>query len=110
MAEIIKLADNFIGREDREKLESFAGHTIARGRAMRWYWDKNAKGEEQFIIRCDGADITLSVTISRDRKQDEFYARGTVGGLIARGSIEHLLAKLEVYFVRLHNEQPDTPA
>ena len=110
MTEIIRLPDNFIGREDREKLESFAGHTIARGRATRWYWDKNDEGDDQFVIRSGAADMQLAVTISRDRKQDEFYARDTVGGLIAQGTIEHLFAELEAYFVRLHNEQPDTPA
>ena len=107
MAEIIRLPDNFIGKEDREKLESFAGHTIALGRATRWYWDKNAGGDDQFIICTRGA---VAVIISRERAQDAFCARDPVGVLIARGALEHLFAVLEAHFVNLHNEQPDTPA
>jgi hypothetical protein len=110
MTKIIKLPNNFIGKEDREKLESFARHTIARGRATRWYWGRNAEGDDQFAICSHGADLQLAVTISRDRKQDEYYARDTVGDMIAQGAIEHLFAELEVYFIRLLNEQPDTPA
>lgn len=110
MTEIIRLPDNFIGKEDRGKLESFAGHTVAHGRATRWHWDKNANGDDHLVICPGGADHLLTVTISRDREQDAFCARDAVGCLIALGTLEHVLAELELYFVRLHNEQPDTPA
>jgi len=110
MTEIISFPENIISKEDREKLESFAGHTIGRGRATRWHWDKNAEGDDQLIICTGGADKLLTVTIGRDRKQDVFYGRDTTGDLIAQGPLEQLLAALEVYFVHLHNEQPDTPA
>ena len=110
MTKIIRLPDNIISKEDREKLESFAGHTIARGRATRWNWDKNGEGDDQFVVSSRGSDMQFTVTISRDREQDVFYAHDTVGCLIALGALEHLFAELEVYFVRLHDEQPDTPA
>jgi hypothetical protein len=50
MTEIITLPDNFIGKEDREKLESFAAHTIAHGRATRLQWDKDTDGGDIFEI------------------------------------------------------------
>ena len=110
MTEIIRLPDNFIGKEDREKLESFAGHTIARGRATRWHWDKNAAGDDVFEIYTGGADELLAVNISRDRQRDEYLARDAAGHPIVRGVLEHVFAELEEYFVRLHGEPPDTPA
>jgi len=110
MTRIIRLPDNFIGREDREKLESYAGHTIARGRATRWHWGRNADGDDTFEIHTGGADAIVAVTISRDRRQDVFCARDAAGVPIATGALEHVFAELEGYFVRLHGEQPDTPA
>jgi hypothetical protein len=110
MTEIIRLPDNFIGREDREKLESFAGHTVARGRATRWYWDKNADGDDHFVICIGGTANTQTVIVSRDREQDVFFARDTLGCLIASGTLDHVFAVLDVYFAQLHDEQPDTPA
>jgi len=110
MTEIIRLPDNFIGKEDREKLESFAGHTIARGRATRWHWAKNAAGNDVFEIYTGGADEILNVSISRDRQRDEYLASDAAGHPIVTGVLEHVFAELEGYFIRLHGEQPDTPA
>jgi hypothetical protein len=110
MTEIIRLPDNFIGREDREKLESYAGHTIAHGRATRWHWGKNTAGDDVFEIYTGGADEMLAAHISRDREQDEYQARDAAGRLIAAGALEHVFAELEGYFVRLHGEGPDRPA
>ncbi|HYQ70395.1 MAG TPA: hypothetical protein VET88_00555 [Gammaproteobacteria bacterium] len=110
MTEIIRLPDNIIGKEDRERLESFAGHTIARGRATRWHWGKNAAGDDVFEIYTGGAHEVLAVDISRDRRRDEYQARDVAGHPVARGMLEHVFAELEAYFIRLHGEQPDTPA
>jgi hypothetical protein len=110
MTEIIRLPDNFIGKEDREKLESFAGHTIARGRATRWHWGKDAEGDDVFEIYRGSGDITLAVSISRIREQDAFCVRDAAGQSIASGSLEHVFAELEAYFVRLHDEGPDSYA
>ena len=50
MTEIIKLPENFIGKEDREKMESFGGHEISHGRATRWHWGEDADGDDVFEI------------------------------------------------------------
>ena len=110
MTEIIRLPDNFIGKEDREKLESFGGHTIARGRATRWHWGKDADGDDIFEIYPASADNTLAVSISRNRELDAFCARDAAGRSITSGPLEHVFAELEAYFVRVHGEGPDTYA
>jgi hypothetical protein len=110
MTRIIRLPDNFIGKEDREKLESFAGHTIARGRATRWHWGRNAAGDDSFEIHTGGADDRLAVKISRDREQDAFCARDAAGFTIVSGALDHVFAQLEDYFIRMHGERPDSPA
>ena len=110
MTDIINLPSNFIGKEDRERLESFAGHTIAHGRATRWHWDKNAAGDDLFEIYKGGERETLTARISRDRKLDAFRARDARGNLITSGALEHVFAELEAYFSRLHGEGSDMPA
>jgi hypothetical protein len=110
MTQIIRLPHNFIGKEDRERLESFAGHTIARGRATRWHWGKDADGDDVFEIYPSRADPMLSVSISRNRELDAFCARDAAGCSIASGALDHVFAELEAYFVRVHGEGPDTSA
>ena len=110
MSEVINLPANFIGKEDREKLEGFGGHTIAHGRATHWHWDKNAEGDDVFEIYRGGEHETLAARISRDRKLGAFRAHDATGGLISSGALEHVFAELEVYFTRLHGEGPDIPA
>lgn len=110
MNKIHDLPDNFIGKADHEKLESFAGHTVARGRAVRWHWDKTGDGDDVLeIFRHNDAD-TPDARITRDRQQDAFLAHDAGGTLIASGILEHMLAELEAYFARLHGEMPDAPA
>jgi hypothetical protein len=110
MSEIIRLPDNFIGKEDREKLESFGGHTIARGRATRWHWGRDADGDDIFEIYPGSADNTLAISICRNRELDAFCARDATGLSIASGTLDHVFAELEAYFVRVHGEGPDTYA
>lgn len=110
MAKIIKLPGNFIGIEDRERLESFGGHTIAHGRATRWHWGKDVDGDDVFEIHTGGADDILAVRIKRDREQDRYIALDDAGHTIASGALEHVFAELDGYFARLHGEGPDTPA
>jgi hypothetical protein len=107
---IVNLAPNFIGKEDRRKLESFGGHTIAHGRATRWHWDEDPARSEVFEIYRGGKDETLAACVCRDRENDSFYARDGTGSLIATGTLEHLFTELEAYFSRLHGEEPGRPA
>ena len=107
---IIKLPDNFIGKEDRQKLEGFAGHTVARGRAVRWHWDRDVDGSDVFEIVAGGLERRPVVRISRSRALDAYTARDAGGFPIARGSLDHVFAELEFYFARLHGEGPDSCA
>jgi len=109
MSEIIQLPGNLIGKEDREKLESFAGHTIAHGRATRWHWGTDAHGNDVLEIYRGGAEEELAARLGRDRQRDAFRARDASGGLIAAGALEQVFAELEVYFARLHGEPPGSP-
>lgn len=106
MTEIITLPDNFIGKEDREKLESIAAHTIAHGRATHWQWSKDADGVDNFEIYPVGADNRRTVRICRNRELDRFCDRDAAHS-IASGALEHVFAALELYFMHLHGEEPD---
>jgi hypothetical protein len=110
MTRVIRLPDNFIGKEDRDKLESYAGHTIARGRATRWCWGKNADGDDRFEIHTGGANDRLAVTVSRNREQDAFFMFDAAGRLITTGTLDQVFVVMENYFIRIHGERPDTPA
>ena len=99
MTEIIKLPENFIGKEDREKMESFGGHEISHGRATRWHWGEDADGDDVFEIHSGGEDEMLVSRISRDRELDTFCAHDAPGKLIVSGKLEHIMAELEqIYF------------
>ena len=92
-------------------MESFGGHTIAHGRATRWHWDKDSNGDDVFEIYRGGADEVLAARISRNRKMDAFCAHDGIGKLIEAGTLTHVMAELEKYFIRSHGgENPDMPA
>ncbi|MGB5561254.1 MAG: hypothetical protein WBN02_02955 [Sedimenticolaceae bacterium] len=110
MGDVTRLPDNFIGKEDRERLESFGGHTIARGRATRWHWGTDAAGNDAFEIYEGGTDERLAASVSRDRRLSVFLAVNGERHAIGSGDLEHLMAELEQYFVKKHGELPDTPA
>jgi len=104
MSKTYKLPDNFIGKEDRERLESFGGHTIAHGRATRWRWGKNDNGDDVFEIYRGGADESLAARVHRDRERDSFFAQNELSQPIGSGELDHVMAELEEYFSRLHGE------
>jgi hypothetical protein len=104
MSKTYKLPDNFIGKEDRERLESFGGHTIAHGRATRWHWGKDKNGSDVFEIYRGGADEVLGARVHRDKDRDIFFTQDGLGQPIGSGELEHVMAELERYFSRLHGE------
>lgn len=104
MSDIIRLADNIISKEDHEQLQSFGGHVVSHGRATRWHWTKNEAGENIFEIFRGGADEELAISISRNRKQDAYYAHDPAGKVIAAGVLDHVMAELDRYFIELHGE------
>jgi hypothetical protein len=106
MAKIINLPDNFIGKEDRERLESFGGHEIAHGRATRWHWGKNDDGSDVFEIYRGGANEELVCQISRDREHDQFTVKNAAGTLVISGTLDHIMAELDGFFAQLHHEGP----
>jgi hypothetical protein len=110
LADITKLPDNLIGRDDRERLEAFGGHTIARGRATRWQWAEDASGDEHFEMFVGGPDERYAAQVLRDREADCFLAYDGGGRELARGDLAHVMASLEQYFMDLHGESPDAPA
>ena len=110
MTKVINLPENFIGKEDAVKLESFGGHTLSLGRATRWHWHKGDEGGDVFEIYLGGENEALAAQISRDRDRHAFCARDGDGNRIAEGRLEHVLAELEAYFARLHGEVPNPPA
>ena len=106
MSEIFQLPDNFIGREDRGKLESFGGHVIAHGRATRWHWTADAQGNDVFQIYKGGADEVLAYDISRDRKRDVFLVHDHRGQEVLAGDLEQVMAGLENILATEHGESP----
>ena len=110
MSKIISLADSLIDVRARRRLESFGGHTIAHGRATRWHWAQSADAGNVFEIYRGGAEETLAARVVPGKDRDTYYAYSGSDELIASGSLEHVLAELEIYFSRLHGEIPDAPA
>lgn len=110
MGDTIRLPDNFIGNDDRHRLESFGGHIITLGRAARSHWHKDTGGDHVYEI-CHG-DIhnLITVSIRRNRKKDVFFAHDNTEKELVSGTLEHVMAELEQYFLTMHGEIPDTPA
>lgn len=106
MSEIVHLPDNFIGKEDRERLESFGGHTIAHGRATRWHWSSDDRGNDVFEIHRGGADEVLAYRVSRDRSQDVFRVHDRDGREVLSGELDHVMAGLEEMLAAEHGEFP----
>ncbi len=102
MSDIINLPDNFIGKEDKEKLKSFGGHTIALGRATLWHWAKDEHGGDVFEIYRGTEHDILTMSINRDRELDAFCAIDEDGKMIASGTLESVLASVEKYFARIN--------
>lgn len=106
MSDVVQLPENFIGKEDRERLESFGGHTIAHGRATRWHWTSNERGDDVFEIYRGGADEELAYRLTRDRRKDVFRVRDHRGREAASGDLEHVMAQLEHLLASDHGETP----
>jgi hypothetical protein len=100
MADIFEIPDNFIGKLDRNKLESFGGYTIAHGRATRWHWSKDTNGDDVFEIYRGGVNEELAARIRRNRKKDIFCAYDAKNKPIASGVLAHVMSGLERYFNR----------
>lgn len=92
---IIKLPPDFIGHEDKERLEHFAGHLIAHGKATRWHWDHNRQGSDILEIYRGGQDERLLALVGRHNRRDQFFAEDGAGNELASGRLDHVMAMLE---------------
>lgn len=106
MSRIVRLPENFIGREDRQRLESFGGHSIAHGRATRWHWSADERGGDVFEIYKGGANEKLAFRVSRDRVRDVFKVRDARGREVLSGDLGHVMAGLENLLAAGHGESP----
>jgi hypothetical protein len=106
MAEIIELPQNFFGKEDREKLESFGGHEIAHGRVTRWHWSKDQDGDDVFEIFKGGPDEYLVARVSRDRDRHAYCAHDADEQHLVSGALDHVMAELDQWLASMHNETP----
>ncbi|MFC7048342.1 hypothetical protein [Emcibacter nanhaiensis] len=104
MADIIKLPDNLISNDDRQKLESYGAHEIARGRATRFHWTESEQGDPLFEIYRGGAVEELVLQIGRHREQDEYYALDPSGQDLTSGSLDHVMAQLDRKLAWDHGE------
>lgn len=106
MTEIINLPDDFIGKEDERKLESFGGHLVGRGYATRWHWNRDQGVDVAFEIYRGGAKEELLASIRRDRDKDLFCAVDAAGRSIVEGSLEHVMAGVDGLASALHDQGP----
>jgi len=110
MSDIIELPDNPIGLEDRQRLEAFGGHTIARGRGTRWQWSAQAMGDARFELLAGGADEHLVASVVRDRQADLYRAFDAEHRELANGDLQQVMTALERFLSARHGDFPDTPA
>jgi len=89
---IIDLPDNFIGKDDQTRLESFGGHLIGRGHATRWHWMRTGEIDVAFEIFRGGANERLFARFRRDREHDRFVAEDSAGRVVATGALDHVMA------------------
>lgn len=105
MSKVIGLPENFVSLEDRKRLESYGGHQIARGRATRFDWSKDADGNPVFDIYRGGAHEELVTRIRHARRQCAFQAENNLRETIASGTLNHVMAVLEDKFRHEHGEK-----
>ena len=110
VVDITKLPDNFIGKDDREHLEAFGGHTIARGRATRWRWARTPAGDDCFEMFAGGVDEHRVAHVVRDRAADCFRVFDADNRELVNGELGHIMAALEQFLAARHGELPDAPA
>jgi hypothetical protein len=108
MGQLERLPGNFFSKVDQARLESFAGHEIAHGRATRWRWRQTDAGES-FALLGDGADLCIAAVV-RDRAAGCFRAYDGERRELANGDLAHVMAALEHYLTARHGEPPQGSA
>ncbi|HEX5419584.1 MAG TPA: hypothetical protein VFY39_06270 [Gammaproteobacteria bacterium] len=95
MPDIVNLPENFIGKDDEQRLESFGAHLIAHGRATRWHWNREHGIDVAFEILAGGTKEHLVVSIVRDRKRDRFVAKDARGAVVGKGALDRVMAAVD---------------
>lgn len=95
MTDIVNLPENFIGKEDELRLESFGAHLISHGCATRWHWSRERGIDVAFEIFTGGAHERLMLYIVRDRKRDAFVAKDPEGAAVVEGALDHVMAVVD---------------
>jgi hypothetical protein len=101
---VVPLHRDIVGEEEREKLESFGGHSAGRGRITRWAWDEDAGGHVLFMLYRGGETERLAVQVRRDPESGDFRARNVDGAVIGEGPLDYVLARMDAYLAALHGE------
>lgn len=94
-AKIVRLPDDFIGKDDQSKLESFGAYLISHGWATRWHWNRQRGFDIAFEIYIGDAHRPPSFTIKRDHENDVFYAADARGKEIRRGSLDAIMTEID---------------
>lgn len=92
---VVKLPDEFIGKDDEARLESFGAHLIAHGIATRWHWRRLRGIDVAFEIYRGGAEEELFVSIKRDRRNGVFTVKDGYGRLIDAGTLERIMTTID---------------
>jgi hypothetical protein len=92
MAKLIDLPDDFIGKSDEKRLESFGAYLISHGRATRWHWNRRRGIDVAFEVYSGGAQERFLFRFQRDSAHDAFTLTDGDEGVIAEGPLDHLMA------------------
>lgn len=104
---VVRLPNDFIGKAEEVKLESFGAHLIAHGAATRWHWRRSNGFDVEFEVFRGGSDEELLVRISRDKSRSTFHAVDASGGRVAQGSLEHVMTVVDSI---ARSDRPEPPA
>ncbi len=93
--EIVRLPENFIGKEDQARLESFGAYLIVHGFATRWHWTRCRGIDVAFELFCGGAHELRLFCIERSRELDAFVLCDGQGRALERGKLDHIMTVVD---------------
>lgn len=93
--EVVRLPDNFIGKEDQARLESFGAYLIVHGLATRWHWNRRRGIDVAFELFRGGADEVRIFCIERSRANDVFVLSDGEGRALERGKLDHIMTVVD---------------
>lgn len=88
---IVNLPDDFIGKEDEQKLESYGAHLVGLGYATRYHWKRQDGIIVAFEVYRGGVDEEFLFAIKRDSEGDYYYVEDTSAAEAGRGTLEHVM-------------------